>query len=52
MSRVQETKDGHLVVLHDLQSVLRASAAHDINAAPLAALRAATPELDTAQVKV
>lgn len=48
---VQETADGELVVLHDLQSVLRASVGHKINAAAAAQLRASVPDLDRAQVK-
>lgn len=48
---VQETADGHLVVLHDLQSVLLASAPHATNAAAVAALGASVPDLDAARVK-
>ncbi len=48
----QETADGELVALHDLQSVLRASVVHKINAEAAAQLRAAVPDLDRAQVKV
>lgn len=48
----QETADGHLVVLHDLQSVLRVSEPHAINAEAVAALRASVTNLDAAQVKV
>lgn len=40
------------MVLHDLQSVLRASVAHEINAEAAAQLRAAVPDLDRAHVKV
>ncbi len=49
---MQETADGELVVLHDLHSVLRASVAHEINAAAAVQLRAAVPDLDRARVKV
>ncbi|BDA49903.1 hypothetical protein COCOBI_15-0310 [Coccomyxa sp. Obi] len=48
---VHETADGELVVLHDLQSVLRASEAHEINAEAAAQLRTAVPDLDRAHVK-
>ena len=49
---MQETRDGELVILHDLQSVLRASETHEVNAEAAAQLRSAMPDLDRAQVKV
>ncbi|EIE22965.1 hypothetical protein COCSUDRAFT_53472 [Coccomyxa subellipsoidea C-169] len=48
---VHETRDGELVILHDLQSVLRASETHEVNAEAAAQLRSAMPDLDRAQVK-
>ena len=51
-SRVQETGDGQLAVLHDLQSLLRASEGHSINTIALMELSRAAPDLDKAVVKV
>lgn len=39
-------------MLHDLQSVLRASAGHKMNAEAMAQLRASVPDLGSAQVQV
>ena len=49
---VQETRDGELVILHDLQSVLHASELHEVNMEAAAQLRSAVPDLHRAQVKV
>lgn len=51
-SGAQETRDGELAVLHDLQSVLQAARGHALNAAALHDLEAATPNLRCATVKV
>ena len=52
LSTEQETSDGQLAVLHDLQSVLQASEGHSINTMGLMELSRAAPDLDRAEVKV
>ena len=51
---VQETKDGELVVLHDLQSLLEASRGYAVNSAVMAELEAqgVCMELPAANVQV
>ena len=49
---MQETRDGELVVLHDLQRVLEASRHAPINNAVIAQLAAEVDEVSRAQVQV